>query len=124
MDIPTYTLQDLQQIEREAAAHLSAMFEMDITVIGPGADHPRCGFDGTDIGGAREVTAHIGDDHINDTYYAQNAAAYEWEQRGSYGLYLANELRWRWERSHGAPVTAIEIEDAEDEHVHVEEMTL
>lgn len=100
MSLPTYTLQDLQQIEKEAALHLSAIYECECTVSGNRTDHPRTGSGGVDVLEAREVTATIGDEHLSVTYYADLCAAYEWERRGSYGVYLANEIRRRHERQH------------------------
>jgi hypothetical protein len=71
------------------------------------------------------VYATIGDVHVEDWYNVAQADAYEAEGRGDYARFLANELLRRyWMRVSGAPVAAIEIEDAEDEHVHETEATL
>jgi hypothetical protein len=125
MSIPTYVLSDLQAIEREAAAHLSAIFECVCSVSGNRADHPRTGRGGTDVGGERQIVATIGEEHVACVYYSDLCAAYEWEGRGSYGLYLANEITRRHERQHGTPTaplagdagTATATEDDETEIV-------
>ena len=112
MSLPTYTLYDLQQIEAEASAHLSAILETPVTITGPGADHPRCGASGTDVGNAREVTAHIGDEHIQTTYYSDLASAYEHDEpRKDYALCLANEIVRLWKRNTHRAAPAVHDDD-------------
>lgn len=115
MTIPVYVLSDLEAIEAESALHLSAIFETPVTITGNRADHPRTGTSGSDVGGAREITATIGDEHVAHTYYNDLCAAYEWERRGSYGVYLANEITRRWGLQHTGAPPALDETDDEDE---------
>src|SRR5690606_19961444 len=113
----------LQQIESEAAAHVTAMLELNaaVTITGPGADHPRCGATGTDIGNVREVIVHVNGEHIPVTYYSDLASAYEHDEPcKDYAVCLANEIIRLYERTHvstggGVAADAVTVERDDDE---------